>query len=129
KRVPVRLSIGRVAVTAGLMLAASASTFAQGGPPLITDDPDTPGPRHWEINLSMFRERTSHERVTEEPRLDLNYGVGRRIQLKLEAPWIGMTTANGRANGLGDATAGVKWRRPRPAPPPHAASVDPPARV
>ncbi len=97
-------------------LAATALTllavplFAQGGPPVITDDPDTPGPGHWEINLSLFRERTHHEKRTEEPRIDANYGLGRRIQLKLEGPWVALHTDSGRATGLGDATAGVKWR-------------------
>jgi hypothetical protein len=77
---------------------------------MITDDPDTPGPGHWEINFSLFRQRTDHERRTEEPRIDANYGLGRRLQLKLEGPWVALRTDSGRASGLGDATAGVKWR-------------------
>src|SRR5881396_3033030 len=59
-----------------------------GGPPLLTHDPDTPGPRHWEINLSAFREWSRHSRLSETPRLDVNYGVGRRLQLKVEAPYL-----------------------------------------
>ena len=99
------------AVASAVILLGAAPLFAQGGPPLLTDDPDTPGPRHWEINLSMFGERMRHERRTEEPRLDLNYGVGRRIQLKLEAPWVARTSdESGHATGLGDTTMGVKWR-------------------
>jgi hypothetical protein len=39
-----------VATLATAFLPAPA--FAQGGPPLITDDPDTPGPGHWEINIA-----------------------------------------------------------------------------
>lgn len=90
---------------------ASPPLLAQGGPPLITDDPDTPGPRHWEINLSFFRERTRGHRLSERPRIDLNYGVGRRIQLKLEGPWL-VQSAEGMEpmSGLGNAVAGVKWR-------------------
>ncbi len=93
------------------MSLAARSLLAQGGPPLITDDPDTPGPRHWEINLSYFRQRTPGESLSEEPRIDLNYGVGRRIQLKLEAPWLsrredGLTTVH----GAGNTVAGVKYR-------------------
>jgi hypothetical protein len=99
------------AAASAVILLGAAPLFAQGGPPLITDDPDTPGPRHWEINLSMLRERMRHERRTEEPRLDVNYGVGRRIQLKLETPWVARTGGeSGRASGLGDTTAGMKWR-------------------
>jgi hypothetical protein len=84
---------------------------AQGGPPLITDDPDTPGPGYWEINLSSFLERSHQSRAFESPRLDLNYGVGRRIQLKFEVPWL-RVAEDGQAErtGAGNAVAGVKWR-------------------
>ena len=94
-----------------LFLLAPASARAQGGPPLITDDPDTPGPGYWEINFSTFFEKNRHERRFEVPRLDLNYGVGRRIQLKYEMPWLVARPAGqpGRS-GAGDSVAGVKWR-------------------
>ena len=87
------------------------ASFGQGGPPLITDDPDTPGPRYWEINISFFREHSHADRLSEVPRLDLNYGLGRRIQLKLEGPWLvrkepGMPSVS----GLGNTIAGLKWR-------------------
>jgi len=26
---------------------------APGGPPWLTDDPDTPGPNHWEMNVAI----------------------------------------------------------------------------
>ena len=55
---------------------------AQGGPPLITDDPDTPGPGHWEINLAASRE-TNQSGTTVESLADINVGVGRRLQLLL----------------------------------------------
>jgi len=54
-----------------------AHTYAQGGPPLLTDDPDTPGPGCWEINLATLMDKASDRRRVELPRLDLNYGVGR----------------------------------------------------
>jgi hypothetical protein len=85
--------------------------MAQGGPPLITDDPDTPGPGYWELNLFDFEARSHADHRSEIPRLDVNYGVGRRIQLKLEMPWLRVRPADGpRASGPGDAAAGVKWR-------------------
>jgi hypothetical protein len=85
--------------------------FAQGGPPLLTDDPDTPGPGHWEINVAALREKTHSERRVEVPRVDLNYGVGRRIQLKFEMPWVALRNEAQRTEtGAGDATVGVKWR-------------------
>jgi hypothetical protein len=93
------------------LVLAGAPLFAQGGPPLVTDDPDTPGPRHWEINTSLLREKTLGARESEEPRLDLNYGVGRRVQLKLEAPWLSRREDGAPSeSGWGNTVAGVKWR-------------------
>src|SRR5437868_3985076 len=40
-------------------------TYAQGGPPLLTDDPDTPGPGFWEINLATVIDETSGRRHVE----------------------------------------------------------------
>src|SRR6185369_11733692 len=89
---------------------AFAPLAAQGGPPLITDDPDTPGPGYWELNLLIQHERTETDR-SDEPLLDLNYGVGRRVQLKLEAPWVILREDGGATlSGPGNAVAGVKWR-------------------
>jgi hypothetical protein len=76
-----------------------------------TDDPDTPGPGYWEINLATLVETHSVLRRVEAPRIDLNYGVGERIQLKFEMPWvIVLEAAASRQTGAGDASAGVKWR-------------------
>jgi hypothetical protein len=107
-----RLPTARVGLLLALiLLLGSGSLFAQGGPPLITDDPDTPGPGHWEINLSLFREWSRHARLSEIPRLDANYGVGPRVQLKLEAPYLAKEEDGARAvTGPGDMVAGVKWR-------------------
>jgi len=33
------------------MCGAARSALAQGGPPYYTNDPGTPGPRNWEINI------------------------------------------------------------------------------
>ena len=38
--------------------------LAQGGPPLITDDPGTPGDGHWEINIAEQSETTGTGSVT-----------------------------------------------------------------
>jgi hypothetical protein len=96
---------------AALLALVPASARAQGGPPLITDDPDTPGPGHWEINLSSFFEKNRHEHTFETPRLDVNYGWGRRIQLKYEVPWVGVHVAGEPTrSGAGNSVAGVKWR-------------------
>src|SRR2546427_11974182 len=81
----------------------------QGGPPLLTDDPDTPGPGHWEINLATLLERSRLEYRLDRPRIDLNYGAGRRIQLKFEVPWVRVREGEAKTPiGAGDAVAGVK---------------------
>src|SRR5438046_6049334 len=88
-----------------------AHAFAQGGPPLITDDPDTPGPGHWEINLAALLDRGGLVRRLDAPRLDVNYGVGRRVQLKLEVPWVSLRDEKNRIqSGMGNAVTGLKWR-------------------
>ena len=76
-----------------------------------TDDPDTPGPGYWEINLATLMDTTSGRRRVEVPRLDLNYGVGRRLQLKFEVPWVMVDGGQAETeSGAGNATVGVKWR-------------------
>jgi hypothetical protein len=98
-------------VLAALVLFIPARVHAQGGPPLMTDDPDTPGPGFWEINIVTLLEKTVHQRTLDAPRIDVNYGLGRRIQLKFEMPWVRFRNEDGRVEtGAGTATAGVKWR-------------------
>jgi len=52
-------------------------------------------------------------RAFELPWFDVNYGVGRRLQLKVEFPWT-HANDNGEAghwyHGPGNLAAGVKWR-------------------
>jgi hypothetical protein len=94
-----------------LLTLTPALARAQGGPPLLTDDPDTPGPNHWEINVSAFLARTHLQRTLELPRVDLNYGVGEHIQLKFELPWVNVRPADELSqSGAGNAVLGVKWR-------------------
>lgn len=88
-----------------------SAALAQGGPPMITDDPDTPGPGYWEINVVSILEKTRLERRLEGPLADINYGVGRRIQLKFEMPWLSVReTGMPVQAGPGNALLGVKWR-------------------
>jgi hypothetical protein len=83
---------------------------AQGGPPMITDDPGTPGNTHWEINLAALIERTASARIEQLPLLDLNYGVGDRVQLKYEVPWVLEEDNGDLFSGLGNSLLGIKWR-------------------
>ena len=104
-------------VASGLLFALCAftpllelrSAQAQGGPPLLTDDPGTPGNRHWEVNLAATVEHTGDASLYEAPLVDVNYGLGERIQLKLEMPLL-IESASGTRTGLGNPSLGVKWR-------------------
>jgi hypothetical protein len=95
-----------------LLMCAFSSAWAQGGPPLITDDTGTPGNNNWEINVAMTSElRHPDERQFEAPLLDINYGVGNNLELNYQLPLL--VTANrdeSRLVGLGDSLVGIKWR-------------------
>jgi hypothetical protein len=87
------------------------SSFSQGGPPLITDDPETPGDGHWEINIATTLMARPDERLWQAPDLDINYGWGERIQLKLDLSWLVLDQrGRGPIGGAGNWIAGVKWR-------------------
>jgi hypothetical protein len=90
-------------------LIVAGPAFA--GPPLLTDDPDTPGDKHWEINVAFALDKTNKEATFETPLLDLNYGVGDNIQLKYEVPLlIQYEQGIGTQSGLGNSLVGIKWR-------------------
>jgi hypothetical protein len=83
----------------------------QGGPPMITDDPGTPGNRKWEINLAVAFEHRPNESSFDAPAIDLNYGVGQNIQLTLQGgPVLLKRGDRGLIGGLGGTEAAVKWR-------------------
>src|SRR6266513_285196 len=78
---------------------------------MITDDPGTPGPNKWEINLAVAFERRSDETSYDLPAIDLNYGVGEHIQLTLQtAPVLLKREDHGPIGGIGGTEAAVKWR-------------------
>jgi hypothetical protein len=92
-------------------LFAPSGAWAQGGPPLITNDPGTPGPNQWEINLAVMPTLVQGEQNYQVPQIDVNYGVGPRIQLTFEVPYVLQTaTGQGLETGWGNAFPGVKWR-------------------
>src|SRR5579862_6716312 len=94
-----------------LALLASGSAFAQGGPPLVTDDPGTPGDGKWEINLASIGSKTYRHWEIDALDADINYGLGDNIQLKLDVPWTYAKDAGGSwDSGLGSVDWGVKWR-------------------
>jgi hypothetical protein len=92
-------------------ISSSALTYAQGGPPFITDDPGTPGNKHWEINFGWEANHNPANAFYETPDIDMNYGWGDRIQLKYELPMAVATDPNNTTRaGLGESLLGIKWR-------------------
>lgn len=90
-----------------------ALAFSQGGPPFLSDDPDTPGNRHWEVNLGFIGDRSPSGGSYSTPDIDINYGIGDRIQLKYETPLSMQEMRGGSgqlAAGLGNSLLGVKYR-------------------
>jgi hypothetical protein len=99
----------RLFISAFLVLLTAVPAFA--GPPLLTDDPDTPGDKNWEINVAFTLDKRPTESTYETPLIDLNYGVGENIQLKYEVPWLVLhEQGDGTKSGLGNSLVGVKWR-------------------
>ena len=87
--------------------------LAQGGPPVVTDDPGTPGDGKWEINLAAIYARThGGRRELALPDADINYGLGEHLQLKVDIPYVfvGDDAVGGKGHGLGAGNFGVKWR-------------------
>jgi hypothetical protein len=94
-----------------LIATATRVAFGQGGPPMITDDPGTPGNGKWENNFAIIFEHRSNETPMDVPEVDLNYGVGDHIQLTLQtAPVLLKRSNHGLIGGLGGTEAAVKWR-------------------
>jgi hypothetical protein len=78
---------------------------------MITDDPGTPGPGHWENNIAIAFEHRPHETAYDLPALDLNYGLGEHIQLTLQGgPVLLKRSGHGLIGGLGGTEVAVKWR-------------------
>jgi hypothetical protein len=84
---------------------------AQGGPPYYTNDPGTPGHLNWEINLAYMPSFYSNQSVSNTPDLDINFGVGDRIQLTYENAWLRVQNPSSPLKfGLGQSNFSVKWR-------------------
>ena len=102
----------RVVLSAFALLAmGSVLARAQGGPPYYTTDPGTPGNRNWEINLGYMPFLYNGQSITHTPDVDINFGVGNRIQLTYENAWLRVWNQGASAKyGLGQDNVGVKWR-------------------
>jgi hypothetical protein len=94
-----------------LLLQLPALARAQGGPPFLTNDPGTPGDANWEINLGSMQSVARGGSAYQVPQLDFNLGLGDRIQLTYEIPYV-LQAGVGQAlhSDWGNASSGVKWR-------------------
>jgi hypothetical protein len=94
-----------------VLFFAVTPAIAQGGPPYYTNDPGTPGNLNWEINLGYMPFFYSNQSVSHTPDVDINFGVGDRIQLTYENAWLRVQQpASVTKFGLGQSNPGVKWR-------------------
>lgn len=92
-------------------LLAVPCAFSQGGPPYYTNDPGTPGDLNWEVNVGYIPFFYSGQSVSHVPDLDVNFGVGDRIQLTYENAWLRVQHPSSEAKfGLGQSNPGIKWR-------------------
>ncbi len=101
-----------IAGTLGIVIACSCPIpIALGGPPLVTDDPETPGRGGWEINISHAIEKTHDEFSMETPLIDINYGLFENDQWKIECPLLFLDAAGDQGRwGIGDLELGWKYR-------------------
>jgi hypothetical protein len=94
-----------------LVLVLPALAWAQGGPPFLTNDPGTPGNGNWEINLGSMQSVARGGSAFQVPQLDINLGLGDRVQLTYEIPFALQASAGQPLHsGWGNALSGVKWR-------------------
>lgn len=100
--------------TSCLILAVSLlshTVFAQGGPPLVTDDPGTPGDGSWEINSAVQWISSDESATFQFPLFDINYGYGDHIQLNLNSSLNTVTQRTGSTTSGGSlASVATKWR-------------------
>lgn len=103
--------LGRGLALTFLIGLTSLAAAAQGGPPMITDDTETVPKGHWEINTAFTIERGFDGRMFGTPLLDINYGLSKNTQLKVEIPWLVLRRNGQRGiSGLGNTNIGVRWR-------------------
>jgi hypothetical protein len=104
------MPLARAAILLLFTALSCISASAQGGPPLLTDDPGTAEYKHWEINLAVLPDVHRDFADLELPLADFNYGATDHTQLKFEIPLLLRTSDSGVHAEGGDGNLGVKWR-------------------
>lgn len=106
-----RPSLIAIAVLSGAAPLVPRAACAQAGPPYLTNDPGTPGNGNWEINVASMTTRSQGVTAWQIPQIDLNYGLGDRIQLTYEVPYLVQSSGSApQASGWSNAFPGIKWR-------------------
>lgn len=78
---------------------------------MLTDDPGTPGDGRWEINIAAAYEHAGAASEYALPVLDVNYGLGERIQLNFQLPWrVERARGQRTISGAGNGEMALKWR-------------------
>ena len=99
------------ALLLALFFSVSIAAVAQGGPPYYTNDPGTPGHLNWEINLGYMPFLYSDQSTSHMPDVDINFGVGDRVQLTYESAWLRVKNPGSKTEyGMNQSNPGVKWR-------------------
>jgi hypothetical protein len=98
-------------------LLFAEQAHAQAGPPFLTNDPGTPGNANWEINLGSMQTISRGVSNYQVPQIDLNFGLGDRIQLTYEIPYVSIfpqleTGTSQLARQKGIAVAGPRYLLP-----------------
>jgi hypothetical protein len=91
-------------------LLAPSAAEAQAGPPFLTNDPGTPGNGNWEINLGSMQAIARAAASYQVPQIDLNYGLGDRLQLTYEIPYVVASSGGRLQSGWSNGDPGIKWR-------------------
>ena len=93
-----------------LILSFGVLATAQGGPPLLTDDPGTVENGKWELNMAWIYRRLPGSIEIELPHFDASHGISDRAHFKLEVPWVFATDGSSSVNGDGGGSTGIKYR-------------------
>jgi hypothetical protein len=92
-------------------LTVPSLTHAQGAPPLLTNDTGTPGNGNWEINRGVMTVLRLHQDTFQVPQIDVNFGMGDRVQLTYEIPFVLQNSSGQPAqSGWSNMLVGLKWR-------------------
>lgn len=96
-----------------ILLALSASVHADH--PLISDDTETQGRGHWqlELNTDHTRVRKAADRRAWEREIKgvLTYGLDDRLDVGVALPWLHLSAPDeSHGHGIGDTAVLAKWR-------------------